>query len=53
MKFTDEFKGVKDGDIYPVTFKAGDECPKELEAAAREAGALADHDEAKKAKPKK
>lgn len=40
-KFSKPFRGVPDGEIYPVEYKAGDECPKELEAAARSLGALA------------
>jgi len=41
-KFTKPFLGVKDGEIYPTEFAAGDECPPELEAAAIELGVLAD-----------
>ena len=40
MKATKPFKGVKDGEIYPTEFKAGDEIPPELEAAALELGAV-------------
>ena len=40
MKFTKSFTGAPDGVVYPVLFSAGDDCPKELEQAAREAGAL-------------
>lgn len=40
MKATKEFKGVKDGEIYPTEFKPGDEIPPELEAAAVEVGAV-------------
>ena len=39
-KLTKPFRGVRDGDIYPTEFKAGDECPPELIAAARAVGAL-------------
>lgn len=39
MKFTKSFYGCKAGDIYPTRFNAGDECPKELEAAAIALGA--------------
>ena len=39
-KFAKEFKGVKDGKIYPTVFLPGDDCPKELEAAAAELKAL-------------
>jgi hypothetical protein len=41
-KFSKPFYGVRDGDIYPTEFTAGDECPPELEAGAIELGALAD-----------
>jgi hypothetical protein len=40
-KLIKAFKGVKAGDIYPTDFKPGDECPPELEAGAKELGALA------------
>lgn len=40
MKFIKEFRGVPDGDIYPVQYVAGDECPPELEAAATASGVL-------------
>ncbi|MGR2664280.1 hypothetical protein ACUXVY_22055 [Chromobacterium haemolyticum] len=39
-KFAKPFIGVKDQDIYPSEFEAGDECPPELELAAKEAGVL-------------
>ena len=48
MKFIKDFRGVPDGEIYPVQYKAGDECPPELEAAAIETGAVK-----AKAEPKK
>lgn len=44
MKFTKPFYGVRAGEIYPVHFAPGDECPPELEAAALSLGALADPD---------
>ena len=50
MKFTKQFHGVKDGDIYPTQFEPGEECPRELEAAAHEAGALDAEPRRKKAK---
>lgn len=34
MKFAKPFKGVPDGEIYPVDYQPGDECPPELQAAA-------------------
>ena len=40
MKFIKDFRGVPDGEIYPVQYSAGDECPPELEAAAIELGAV-------------
>lgn len=40
MKFTKAFRGAPDGVIYPVDFAVGEDCPKELEQAAREAGAI-------------
>lgn len=42
MKLIKAIRGVKAGDIYPSEFQAGEECPDELLAAARELGALAD-----------
>lgn len=39
MKLTKPFQGVPDGEIYPVQYQAGDECPPELEAAAVALGA--------------
>lgn len=34
MKFIKQFKGVRDGEIYPETFQPGEECPPELVDAA-------------------
>lgn len=42
MKLTKPFRGVPNGEIYPVEYKAGDECPPELEAGAVALGALAE-----------
>lgn len=42
MKLIKAIRGVKVGEIYPSNFEAGDECPEELQAAARELGALAE-----------
>lgn len=39
-KFSKAFRGVPAGKIYPQDYAAGDDCPPELEAAARDAGAL-------------
>jgi hypothetical protein len=52
MKFKVEWTGVKAGEIYPTEFAPGDECPPELEAAARECGVLAES-EAPKARARK
>lgn len=40
MKLTAPLYGAKEGEVYPTWFAPGDECPPELEAAAREQGAL-------------
>lgn len=47
MKFRKAFLGVPAGEIYPVAWEKGDECPPELEAAAIASGAV----KAPKAKP--
>lgn len=39
-KFIKPFHGVPEGEIYPVQFVAGDDCPPELEAGALSVGAL-------------
>jgi hypothetical protein len=39
-KFSKAFTGCKAGEIYPIEFQPGDECPKELEPAARAVGAI-------------
>lgn len=52
MKLTKDFTGVPDGAIYPVRYSAGDECPPELEDAARACGAIED-DKGKKPDVKK
>lgn len=39
-KLIKAFRGVPRGAIYPVCYEAGQECPPELEAGAREQGAL-------------
>lgn len=41
MKFTKPFQGVPDGQIYPVQYQAGDECPPELLASATALEAIA------------
>lgn len=40
MKFKAPFLGVPNGEIYPVEYKAGDQCPPELQEAAESVGAL-------------
>lgn len=40
MKFIKSFKGCRKGEVFPTDFKPGEECPKELEFAAKEAGAI-------------
>lgn len=40
MKLNAEFQGVPNGEIYPITYAPGDECPPELEDAARSLGVL-------------
>jgi len=39
-KFAKPFRGVPNGEIYGREFAPGDDCPPELESAARELGAL-------------
>lgn len=54
MQLAKPFLGVPDGEIYPVQYQAGDECPPELEAAAAALGAFdADEDGAKPTRTKK
>lgn len=45
MQFTKPFQGVPAGEIYPVQYEPGDECPPELESAAAELGAFDDPEE--------
>ena len=40
MKFTKPFKGVPDGEVYPVSYEPGEDCPPELEAGAKSLDAL-------------
>lgn len=49
MKFSKSFRYVREGEIYPVEFNKGDECPPDLIAAARAHGAL---EQPKKPAPK-
>jgi len=39
-KFSKAFRGVPAGEIYPVDYAKGDECPPELAEAAKAEGAL-------------
>ena len=48
-KLTKPLFGAPNGEIYPREIAAGEECPPELEAAAREIGALAEVKAMKKA----
>ena len=41
--------GVVSGEIHPRTIAAGEDCPPELEAVAREVGALAENKAHKRA----
>jgi hypothetical protein len=40
MKLTKDLFGVRRGNVHPETIAAGEECPPELEDAARELGCL-------------
>ncbi|RMX06718.1 hypothetical protein D8I35_09460 [Corticibacter populi] len=40
MKFIKPFRGVPKGEIYPKWYKAGEDCPAELETAAIDTGAV-------------
>lgn len=40
MKFSQEFIGVVDGEIYPRVFAPGEDCPPELLEAAKSVGAV-------------
>lgn len=42
-KFAKDWRGVKAQEIYPTDFAPGDECPPELQEAARDCGVLADY----------
>ncbi|MFP3798700.1 hypothetical protein [Paraburkholderia sp. SIMBA_027] len=52
-KFIKPFKGVPKGEIYPKQYAIDDDCPEELEAGARELGALEGSDDKKAAAAKK
>lgn len=41
MKFIKNFRGARKGEAFPTDFKAGQDCPPEMLAAARAAGAVA------------
>lgn len=40
MKLTKTIRGVPEGEIYPVEYAAGEDCPSWLLPAARELGAV-------------
>ena len=40
MKFSQQFIGVVDGEIYPRVFEPGETCPPELLEAAKSVGAV-------------
>lgn len=42
MTFTKPFKGVPNGQFYPVEYQVGDACPPELHDAAEILGAFDD-----------
>jgi hypothetical protein len=52
-RLTKPLLGVAHGEIYPRWYQAGDECPPELEQAAREIGALDDAAPARKPRARK
>ena len=43
-KFTGDFTGVPEGEVWPKAYAAGDDCPAELEVAADEVGVLGEDD---------
>ncbi len=40
MKLNADFYAVPEGEVYPRTFKAGEECPASLQSAARQLGLI-------------
>lgn len=54
MKFVKPFRGVPDGEIYPVDYNVGDDCPPELleSATALEAVESADIEQKKTGRQK-
>lgn len=53
MIFEKPFTGVPNGEIYPINYEPGEECPHELLDAAKELGAVAVDDADAKAASKK
>lgn len=51
MKFTHQFFGVVDGEIYPRVFEPGETCPPELLEAAKAVGAVAEEEAASPVEP--
>lgn len=49
VKLAKRFEGVPNGEIYPVTYEPGDECPEELLGAAIAMGVVDDADAKAKA----
>lgn len=48
VKLVKALFGVPDGEVYPREFSAGEDCPPELEDAAREIDALEANEDAPK-----
>jgi len=53
MQLVKAFLGVPDGEIYPVQYQPGDECPPELEVAATTLGAFGDAESETEGEPAK
>lgn len=53
MKLIKSFRGVPNGEIYPVEYKPGDECPAELLDAAIHFGAVENEPAESKARTKR
>ena len=52
MKLKGELFGCANGEVHPRIYAAGEDCPPELEEAAREAGILEEADAEAEAKAK-
>ncbi|OEZ90720.1 hypothetical protein [Duganella phyllosphaerae] len=53
MIFEKPFTGVPNGEIYPISYEPGQDCPPELLDAAKELGAVAGDDADAKTASKK